>query len=66
MAEPKIHYVIPSETGYTVCGRYVGMAMQVTRDEQAPTCSQCLRELQDPARRLRDSVQAAPPRRTSA
>lgn len=49
----RIHYVISSETGYTVCGRYVSLTLKVSRQPTETTCAQCLRELQDPARRPR-------------
>jgi hypothetical protein len=50
MSEPKVHYVISSEVGYTVCGRYVSLTVQVTREPPEATCAQCLRELSDPDR----------------
>jgi len=46
----KIHYVISPSAGYTFCGRYVTMTLQVSRKASEVTCATCLREINDPAR----------------
>lgn len=50
----KVHYVMSAETGYTFCGRYVTLTLQVARDAGAVTCATCLKELADPARHYKD------------
>lgn len=47
----KVHYVISGEAGYTFCGRYVTMTLQVTRDAREVTCATCLKEAAYPDRR---------------
>jgi hypothetical protein len=37
----KVHYVTSGETGYTSCGRYVTLTLQVTQDAGAVTCGTC-------------------------
>ena len=46
----KVHYVLSGEAGYTFCGRYVTMTLQVTRDAAMVTCSTCLKEVAHPDR----------------
>ena len=46
MPEGKVHFVLSSETGYTFCGRYVSVTLQVTRTPRDVSCTQCLREAQ--------------------
>jgi hypothetical protein len=58
MPESKVHYVLSSETGYTFCGRYVSVTLQVTRKPRDVSCTQCLREAQSPDR-LRREVRSA-------
>jgi len=47
----KVHYVTSGETGYTFCGRYVTLTLQVTRDAGAVTCSTCLNDRRTQAMR---------------
>ena len=55
------HYVTSGETGYTYCGRYVTLTLQVTRDGGVVTCATCLRGAHpDPgAERFEEKFRAA-------
>lgn len=46
----KVHYVVSGEAGYTFCGRYVTMTLQVTRDVGMVTCATCAEEVAAPSR----------------
>jgi hypothetical protein len=46
----KVHYVLTGEAGYTFCGRYVTLTLQVTWDGSAVTCATCLKEAAHPDR----------------
>jgi hypothetical protein len=44
----KVHYIMSGESGYTFCGRYVTLTLQVTRDAGAVTCATCRKEVAHP------------------
>lgn len=46
----KTHYVISPSAGYTFCGRYVTMTLQVSRKASEVTCATCLKMINDPRR----------------
>ena len=46
----KVHYVISPSAGYTFCGQYVTMTLQVSRKAGEVTCATCLKEISDPSR----------------
>jgi hypothetical protein len=46
----KVHFVTSASTGYTYCGRYVTMTLQVSRNAAEVTCATCLKEAAHPDR----------------